>query len=306
VRLTPFRLHRPTTIEAASELLDELGGDALLYCGGTELLLVAKLGLTDFTDLVDVKAIEELAGIQVGPPSRGTGPPSRGTGGELRIGASTTHREIEHSAAVRERWPSLAAMERGVGNLRVRNVGTIGGNLCFADPHSDPATYLIAAAGAVSARAGGAPERRIEAEEFVVGPYETALAEGELLTAVHVPACTPGSALVHRKMSFHERPAITVAANVTVREGVAVEARVAVGSVGVTPKRARDAERALIGLEALAPSREQLEACGDAAAQEAEPVADANGSVEYKRQLVRVLTARCASAALAAALADAR
>jgi carbon-monoxide dehydrogenase medium subunit len=299
VRLTPFRLHRPTTIEAASELLDELGGDALLYCGGTELLLVAKLGLTDFTDLVDVKAIEDLAGIQVGPPSRGTG-------GELRIGASTTHREIEHSAAVRERWPSLAAMERGVGNLRVRNVGTIGGNLCFADPHSDPATYLIAAAGAVSARAGGAPERRIEAEEFVVGPYETALAEGELLTAVHVPACTPGSALVHRKMSFHERPAITVAANVTVREGVAVEARVAVGSVGVTPKRARDAERALIGLEALAPSREQLEACGDAAAQEAEPVADANGSVEYKRQLVRVLTARCASAALAAALADAR
>jgi CO/xanthine dehydrogenase FAD-binding subunit len=123
---------------------------------------------------------------------------------------------------------------------------------------------------------------------------------------VHVPACTPGSALVHRKMSFHERPAITVAANVTVREGVAVEARVAVGSVGVTPKRARDAERALIGLEALAPSRQQLEACGDAAAQEAEPVADANGSVEYKRQLVRVLTARCASAALAAALADAR
>ena len=64
MRLTPFRLHRPTTVEAASELLDELGPDALLYCGGTELLLVAKLGLTDFTDLVDVKAIDELAGIE--------------------------------------------------------------------------------------------------------------------------------------------------------------------------------------------------------------------------------------------------
>jgi carbon-monoxide dehydrogenase medium subunit len=287
VRLTPFRLHRPTTVEAASELLDELGPDALLYCGGTELLLVAKLGLTDFTDLVDVKSIDELTGIDAS--------------GELRIGASTTHRQLERSALVREHWPSLAAMERGVGNLRVRNVGTIGGNLCFADPHSDPATYLIAAGGSVSMRRGGAPRRRGAVEEFGRGPYETALQEGELLVAVHVPAPAPGSALAHRKMSFHERPAITVAANVTVADGRVLEARLAVGSVGVTPKRARAAEQALVGTDALAPSAERLAACGEAAAQEAEPVADSNGSVVYKRQLVRVLTGRCVGEALAAA-----
>jgi carbon-monoxide dehydrogenase medium subunit len=287
VRLTPFRLHRPTTVEAASELLDELGPDALLYCGGTELLLVAKLGLTDFTDLVDVKSIDELTGIDAS--------------GELRIGASTTHRQLERSALVREHWPSLAAMERGVGNLRVRNVGTIGGNLCFADPHSDPATYLIAAGGSVSMRRGGAPLRRVAVEEFGRGPYETALQEGELLVAVHVPAPAPGSALAHRKMSFHERPAITVAANVTVADGRVLEARLAVGSVGVTPKRARAAEQALVGTDALAPSAERLAACGEAAAQEAEPVADSNGSVVYKRQLVRVLTGRCVGEALAAA-----
>ena len=216
MRLTPFRLHRPTTVEAASELLDELGPDALLYCGGTELLLVAKLGLTDFSDLVDVKSIDELTGIDAN--------------GELRIGASTTHRQIERSALVRERWPSLAAMERGVGNLRVRNVGTIGGNLCFADPHSDPATYLIAAGGSVSMRRGGAPLRRVAVEEFGRGPYETVLEEGELLVAVHVPAPAPGSALAHQKMSFHERPAITVAANVT----VAVEVMVAALMVPLT------------------------------------------------------------------------
>src|SRR5581483_9225010 len=113
-----------------------------------------------------------------------------GGGDELRIGATTSHREIERSPLVASGWPSLAAMERAVGNLRVRNVGTIGGNLCFADPHSDPATYLIAAGGAVSARRGGGPARRIPLEQFVRGPYETALEPGELLTAVHVPAPT--------------------------------------------------------------------------------------------------------------------
>jgi carbon-monoxide dehydrogenase medium subunit len=303
MRLRPFRLHRPTTVEQASELFDELGPDAVPYCGGTELLLVAKFGLTDFSDLVDVKAIDELAGIEAGLPPAGAG-------GELRIGASTTHRQIERSALVLERMPSLAAMERAVGNLRVRNVGTIGGNLCFGDPHSDPATYLLAAGGSVSVRRGGAPARRMSIEEFVRGPYQTALEQGELLVAVHVPVAPPaaadggsGSALVHRKMSFHERPTITVTANITVRDGVVFEARVAVGSVGVTPRRVREAEHVLVGLDALAPSPDQLASAAEAAALEADPVADSNGSIAYKRQLVRVLTARCVSAALPLAAA---
>jgi carbon-monoxide dehydrogenase medium subunit len=287
MRLTPFRLHRPASVEAAGELFEQLGPDALAYCGGTELLLVAKLGLTDFTDLVDVKGIDELGEIEGGE--------------ELRIGATVTHREVERSALVRERLPSLAAMERGVGNLRVRNVGTIGGNLCFADPHSDPATFLIAAGGEVSMRAGGAAARRMSVEEFVLGPYETALAEGELLTAIHLPWGHPGSPIVHRKMSFHERPAITVAANVTVRDGAVTAARLAVGSVGVTPRRTRQAEQALIGVEVQQPSKERLRACADLAGGEVEPVADSNGSVEYKRQLVRVLIGRCVTDALAAA-----
>lgn len=284
MRLTPFRLHRPASVEDASALLVELGPDALPYCGGTELLLLAKLGLTEFTDLVDVKPIEELAGIEAN--------------GELRIGATTTHREVERSPTVRERWPALAAMERGVGNVRVRNVGTIGGNLCFADPHSDPATFLTAAGGSVSVRRGGEPARRIPIEEFTRGPYETALEPDELLVAVHVPAPAAGSALVHRKMSFTERPAITVAVNVTARDGAVGEIRLAVGSVGVRARRMLEAERAAVGIDLLAPSEEQLAACAEAAAQQADPVDDANGSVQYKRQLVRVLTARCLREAL--------
>jgi carbon-monoxide dehydrogenase medium subunit len=281
-------LHRPETVEEATRLLSELGPDALPYCGGTELLLVAKLGLTEFTDLVDLKAIAELYGIEAN--------------GELRIGAATTHREIEHSQVVRNRWASLAEMERRVANIRVRNVGTIGGNLCFADPHSDPATYLIAAGGSVSVRRGGIAARRIAAEQLTRGPYETALDHGELLIAVHVPALPAGSALVHRKMSFHERPAITVAINVTVRDGAVAQARMAVGSIGLTAQRLLHAERALAGAPAVAPPPEQLQACAEAAAIEAEPVADGNGSLEYKRQLVRVLVTRSVCEALARAV----
>jgi carbon-monoxide dehydrogenase medium subunit len=286
MRLAPFRLHRPDTIEAATDLLDELGPDGLVYCGGTELLLVAKLGLTDFTDLVDVKRIDELAGIDGGQ-------------GELRIGATTTHRQLERLPLVRERWPTLAAMERGVGNLRVRNVGTIGGNLSFADPHSDPATYLIAAGGSVTLRRGGAPARRISIEDFTRGPYDTALEPGELLVSVHVPEPEPGSAIVHRKMSFHERPAITVAASVSVRDAAVARSRIAVGSVGVMPARARGAEALLEG--AAAEGEGVIEACAEAAAAEVEPVADANGSVEYKRALVGVLVGRCVAEALSTA-----
>lgn len=292
MRLPPFRLHRPQTVEQASELLIELGSEALPYCGGTELLLVAKLGLTEFTDLIDVKRIEELAGIEAN--------------GDLRIGATTTHRELEHSSVVRERWQSLAMMERHVGNVRVRNVGTIGGNLCFADPHSDPATYLIAAGGSITARRGGAKPRRIPVEQFTRGPYQNALEPGELLVSVNVPQPIEGSALVHRKMSFRERPAITVAANVTVQDGFVADARLAVGSVGVAAQRMNAAEQALVGLDANAPDAAQLSAWAQMTGDEAAPVADANGSVEYKRQLVRVLARRCVRDALAEALAGPR
>ena len=286
MRLSPFRLHRPVTVGEASELLEELGPEALAYCGGTELLLVAKLGLTEFTDLVDLKGIAELHGIEAN--------------GELRIGAANTHRQIERAPIVRARWPSLSAMERQVANIRVRNMGTIGGNLCFADPHSDPATYLIAAGGRLIAKGRGAP-REIPMEEFTRGPYETTLAPAELLVSVVVPPLPHGSALVHRKMSFHERPAITVAVNLAVRDGAVAAARVAVGSVGVAAQRLNRTEQSVVGIDATGPAADALVACADVAAEEATPVEDANGSVEYKRQLVRVLVTRCLREALAEA-----
>ncbi|HET8673112.1 MAG TPA: xanthine dehydrogenase family protein subunit M [Thermoleophilaceae bacterium] len=278
MKLSPFELHRPGSLAEAGELLERLGDEAAVYCGGTELLLVAKLGLTDFTSLVDVKGIPELRGVSAN--------------GELRIGAAVTHRELERSETVRSSWPALAGMERDVGNVRVRNTGTIGGNLCFADPHSDPATFLLAAGAEVALRRGAGPERRLAIEEFVRGPYDTALEPAELLVSVHVPRLPAGTPLVHRKISFRERPAITVAVRLDISDGGVAAARIAVGSVAARPLRPAGAEDLLRGSELGSLGDDELRAAGDVAAEAVEPMEDLNGSAEYKRQLVRVVTTR--------------
>lgn len=282
--LPPFRLHRPGSVAEAAGLLTELGETAVPYAGGTELLLLLKLGLADHTELVDVKRLPELRGIAADD-------------GALRIGGIATHLEVERHPVVRERWPALAEMESRVGNLRVRATGTIGGNLCFADPHSDPATFLLAAGGEVEVQ-GAEGARRIRADDLVTGPFETSLRRGELLAAVHLPEPPPGTTLAHRKISFGERPAVTVAASLRVADGRIAEPRLAVGSAGLVPARAPAAEEILSGLPARELDREAIAAAGTEAADAAAPVADQYGAVDYKRHLVSVLTRRCVEAAV--------
>jgi aerobic carbon-monoxide dehydrogenase medium subunit len=288
VTLPPFQLHRPATVEEATELVQLHGDDAAVYCGGTELLLLLKLGFASFDHLVDLKGIDELRGLALDD-------------GALVIGAATTHRELERSALVHARLPALAAMERRVANVRVRTAGTLGGNLSFSDPHSDPATFLLALGGQVECRRGGGPCRRLPVSDFVVGPYQTALEAGEVLTGVRVPVPPPSAAVVHEKFSFHERPAATVTCLARVEGGRVAEARVAVGSVGVRPARAPEAERLLAGVDAARPDAGALKEAGAAAAEAAAPVEDANGSVEYKANLVSVLVRRALERALSSA-----
>jgi carbon-monoxide dehydrogenase medium subunit len=273
VILPPFELHRSRSLVETRDLLTRYGEDAAVLCGGTELLLLMKLGFSSYGHLVDIKGIEELGGI-------------RAENGTLVIGSTVTHREIETSPLVLEQLPAFAAMARGVANIRVRNVGTLGGNLCFSDPHSDPATFLLALDAEVDSDAG-----RMPLAEFLIGPYETALEHGQLLRSIRIPVPQPGTGIAHRKLSFHERPAATVACAVRVAEGTVVEARIAVGSVGARPVRAGAAEARLAG----APTGDSV-ALAEAAALAAsasEAVEDANGSAEYKAELVRVLVERC-------------
>ena len=271
--LPPFELHRAGSVDEARELLTRYGEDAAVICGGTELLLLMKLGFTAYGHLVDIKGVDELGGI-------------RAENGTLVIGATVTHREIERSPLVLEQIPALAQMERTVANIRVRNVGTLGGNLCFSDPHSDPATFLLALDATVEY-----DSRRVPVSEFLVGPYETALKHGQLLRAVRIPVPEPGTRVVHRKLAFHERPAVTAACLMRIEEGTVVQAHIAVGSVSPRPLRAAPAEETIVGK-----SPADTDALAEAAVQAAQTsgaVEDANGSVEYKTELVRVLVERC-------------
>jgi aerobic carbon-monoxide dehydrogenase medium subunit len=283
-RLPPFERHRPATVEEATELLERHGDDAVVYVGGSELFLLFKFGFAEYPHVIDLKAIHELRGIVR-------------RDGHLRIGAAETHRAIERHPTVRADWPALAAMERKVGNLRVRTMGSIGGNLCFADPHSDPATFLLAMEASVEARRGGGEPCRIALAEFVRGPFENALEHGELLTAVLVPEPAPGAGIVHRKFVLHERPAITVTSHLCLEGERLADVRLAVGSAGVVAARATAAEE-LLGGASVSEVDDALGPAGELAADAADPVEDANGSVEYKRHLVGVLTRRAVRAAI--------
>jgi carbon-monoxide dehydrogenase medium subunit len=279
VTLPPFDLHRVQSAEEARELLLRFGDDAAVMCGGTELLLLLKLGFAAYGHLVDIKGIRELGGISA-------------ENGALVVGATATHREIERSGLVLERLPALAAMARRVANIRVRSVGTLGGNLCFSDPHSDPATFLLALDAEAEYE-----RRRVPLAEFLVGPYQTALEAGQLLRAVRIPIPPAGTGIVHKKLAFHERPAATVTCAVRAANGRVEEARIAVGSVGARAARASEAERVLTGADVG--DVDALTRAAELAAEASEPVEDANGSVDYKANLVRVLVERGVREALA-------
>jgi len=285
MKLPPFSLHRPGSVAAASRLLADLGDDAAAYCGGTELLLAMKLGLASYEHLVDLKRVDGLRGI------------TTGRDGTLRIGAAATHHQIETSAAVRACYPELSAMLSRVANLRVRSVGTLGGNLCFADPHSDPAPFLIAA-GATMTCQRGQVTRRIPADRWLAGPYQTVLDPGELLTSVELPPRPPGAGLAHLRMKLTERPVVSVTALVT-RSGAEVRsARLVIGSVGGVPFTA--ATNSLIG---AGPQdfAARTEACARQAAAECAPQPDGEASPDYLRQLVFVQARQALSQAFAAA-----
>lgn len=265
--IQPFVYHRPDHLDEALELLEHHGEDAALYMGGTELLLVMKLGLAAPEHLVDGKRLRELQGIGFARD-------------ELVIGAGVTHRQLELDPDVRRRLPALAELERHVANVRVRNVGTLGGNLCFAEPHSDPATLLIALGASVdlASRQG---ERTVPVSDFIAGPLMTNLEPEELLVRIRVPLPPEDAHVAYRRITFRERPVGNVA--VVSR---ADQATVVVGAFENTPRRVPEVEAAL----GEAPDDHGAAVAAMEAA--VEPHADLDGSEDYKRHLAGVLLRR--------------
>jgi aerobic carbon-monoxide dehydrogenase medium subunit len=272
MKLPPFSIHRPRSVTEASSLLADMGDEAVAYCGGTELLLAMKFGLANYAHLVDLKRVDGLHGIAA-------------DNGSLRIGAATTHYEVESSGLIRSWCPELAAMSSQVANLRVRSVGTLGGNLCFADPHSDPVTFLIAV-GATLLCQKEDDIRRVPVGQFVTGPYQTLLEPGELLAAVELPTLPSGTGVAHARMKLHERPTVTVTAMLQLTRGAVAQARLAIGSVSAVPLSAEAAE-SLLGATA-ADFAARAEACAEQTALTCTPLPDGDCSPDYLRHLVHV------------------
>ena len=180
--LRPFEIHQPADLAQASDTLRELGDEASAYAGGTELLLAMKFDVLHYPHLVDIKKIPRLNSIEV-------------TDDHLEIGATTTHYQLERSELVRSHLPVMAEMESRVANVRVRASGTIGGNLSFAEPHSDPATLLNVLDSSVVLQSTR-DKREIPIGEFVIGAYETSLKRGRATdpdsdTASSAPSAEP-------------------------------------------------------------------------------------------------------------------
>jgi carbon-monoxide dehydrogenase medium subunit len=213
--------------------------------------------------------------------------------GTLHIGALTTHREIETSPRVRDSWPVLAETFRSVATIRIRNVATVGGNLAHADPNQDPPVTLLALGASVEVT-GRDRQRLVALEDFFTSYYETVLEPGELVTGVSVPVLAPRSGAVFHKFlprSADDYATVAVASAVTLDAAGerCQEARIALGSVGSTPIRARGAEAAL---RAQVPTPETLRSAAALVKAEVDPIADIRGSAEYKRDMAEVWTRR--------------
>jgi carbon-monoxide dehydrogenase medium subunit len=274
-----FEYHRALSVQHALDLLDELGDGAKLLAGGHSLIPVLKLRFASPSALVDIAHIEALSGITE-------------DGYAITIGAVTRHAEIAASEVVRSKAPLLAEAASRIGDLLVRNMGTIGGSLAHADPGADlPAVML--ALGATLVLTGRESSRRVAADDFFVDVFQTAMKSGEMLTAIEVPVVA-GSRGAYEK---NPDPAsgyalVGVAAQVTKSGGTLTGARVAMTGLGPRAMRLTAVEQALLsGADA-----------GAAAAHAADGIVfvdDALGSAAYKANLARVYTRRALERAMA-------
>jgi carbon-monoxide dehydrogenase medium subunit len=282
----PFEYERATSVEGAIASLQRLGSEARIIAGGHSLLPMMKLRLANPEHLIDINDLAELSYI-------------REEGNEVHIGALARHVELLKSELLAERFPVFRDAEHVIADPVVRNRGTLGGSLCQADAAED----LSAVCTALKAQAvirGSDGERLVGMDEFHIGPYMTAVGEGEMLTGVRI-AVRPGSVSAHEKV---ERRAgdfaiAAVSAAVWVDGGTITAAGIALSGVGPITIHAKDAEAAVVGQQ---PSEELFAQAGEIAAGESSPLPDGRGPSDYKRHLVGVLTKRALRRAAARAL----
>ena len=291
-----FAYHAPASVREAIRLLRDHEGEARLLAGGMSLVPAMKMRLVQPEHLIDLGRVDGLAGIGAAP----------GDARRVEIGAMTTYRQIERSRLLASAAPLLVEAAGSVGDLQVRNRGTIGGSLAHADPAADVPAALLALDARVSIAGGPRGRRAVSAERFFVDAYETAVGPTELVAGVsfeRVPR-RAGAAYVKFANKASRFAIVGVAAVVEVdRRGRCARARIAVTGAGPTPKRARDAERALRGRPLDAQS---IERAARRAARGIEFLSDIHASPEYREHLTTVIAKRALLAAAARAAAGCR
>jgi carbon-monoxide dehydrogenase medium subunit len=285
----PFDYARASSVEEAIALLGRLGPEARLVAGGQSLLPMMKLRLATPEHLVDINPLDgELRYI-------------REEAGEMRIGALSRHRDLLESDALARRLPIFRDAEQAIADPPVRNRGTIGGALCHADPAED-LSAVCAALGARMVLRGPGGERIVETDEFHVGPFTTAVADGEMLVEVRIPLRDHAGSAQEKVKRRAGDWAIAAAAVMVQLDGATIgDAGVALTAVGVSEPRSRWAEEALRG---QAPSEEVFAEAARRASKDCDPIADNRGSAEYKRHLAGELTVRALRRAAERALAE--
>ena len=282
----PFEYERATSVDGAIATLQRLGPDARVIAGGHSLLPMMKLRLAQPKHLVDINDLDELSYV-------------RQENGEIRIGALTRHVDLLKSELLAEHLPVFRDAEKVIADPVVRNRGTIGGSLCQADAAED----LSAVCSAVKAKTvirGTGGERVVSMEDFHVGPYMTAVGDGELLTEIRIPLRAGGSS-AHEKVERRAGDWAIAAASaaVWIEDGAIADVGIALSAVGLTTIHLRRAEELLRG---KGPTHELFAEAGEIAAEDCSPTADGRGPVDYKRHLAGVLTTRALSRARARAL----
>lgn len=281
-----FDYSSPKTLSEAVSLLKQYGSDAKVLAGGQSLIPLMKLRLAAPGHLIDLNGIADLSYI-------------RESNGHLVIGAMTRESELDASDLIRKKYPIIADTASVIGDPLVRNRATVGGNLAHADPANDhPATML--ALGTEVVASGPKGTRTIPISGFFTGLFTTALAPDEILTEIRVPIppAHSGGAYLKVERKVGDFAAAAVAAQVTLDGNTVQRVGIGLTNVGMTPIRASRAEKALQGKPA---DEKNIQEAARIAATEAEPTADLRGSVDYKRSLVRVLTARALRQAIARA-----
>jgi len=275
-----FELLEPGSVEEACQMLSRYGDEAKVFSGGTALVKLMKKRLIHPSYLVDIKGIPELHFIQEDKEG-------------LKIGALTTLSDLETAPLVRERFRSVAEMVHTIGSVQIRNVGTLAGNLCFADPASDPAPLLIALG--TSLRVAGLKGRRVfPLEEFFTDFYETTLGRDEIVEEIQIPPLPRDCGAVYLKHTARVAfdlaiVGVAVVLGLSSEDGVCEDIRIVLGGVGSTPIRVQTVENLLRG-KVIDDSLIMKAAV--AASEGIDPIHDVRASAEFRREMIEVFVGR--------------